>query len=99
MCGGCYNTIFHLERTKAYNYKRKYNLPLEVYKKITNKCTLCGFDKVVDLHHIDESHKNNSKKNLIGLCPNHHQMLHTLKYKNEILGLLKEKGVLPREGL
>ena len=84
-CPGCYNTVFHLERTKAWNHKRNYNLDYKTYKRITSHCLICGFNKYVDLHHLDGNHKNNSHDNLIGLCPNHHQMLHTLKWRDEVL--------------
>ena len=55
---------------------------------------ICNFNKVVDLHHLDENKKNSSENNLIGLCPNHHKMLHDFRYKEEILDLLKEKGYI-----
>lgn len=90
-CKGCYNYVFHLDNAKAHNYKRWHNIDIETYKRITQKCLICGFDKVVDLHHLDNDHKNNSEKNLIGLCPNHHKMLHDFKYKDEIEKLIKEK--------
>lgn len=40
------------------------------------KCIVCGFDEVVDVHHIDENRQNNDPKNLVFLCPNHHALLH-----------------------
>ena len=94
LCGGCYQTVYQLEKIKAWNHKKNYNIDIETYKKITSKCVICDFNKVVDLHHLDGNKKNNTEKNLIGLCPNHHKMLHTLKYKEEILKLLREKGLL-----
>lgn len=47
------------------------------------KCVVCGFDKVVAIHHIDENRQNNDPGNLIPLCPNHHEMVHS-KWKNEV---------------
>lgn len=91
-CAGCYNFVFHLEKNKAWNYKKWHNLDLETYNKLTKMCVICGFDKVVDLHHLDDNHKNNSEDNLVGLCPNHHKMLHDFKYRAEMLKILKEKG-------
>lgn len=90
-CPGCYSYVFHLEGTKAGQRKRLHNIDNETYKRITTKCFICGFDKVVDLHHLDNDHKNNSESNMIGLCPNHHKMLHNFKYKDEILAQIKEK--------
>ncbi|MFW5846624.1 MAG: hypothetical protein ACOCUU_00550 [Nanoarchaeota archaeon] len=97
LCVGCYQTVFRLDNNKAWNHMKNYNLDYETYKKITKKCAICGFDKVVDLHHLDQDKKNNSKENLIGLCPNHHKMLHTIKYRKEIFKLLREKGYNPTE--
>jgi len=91
LCAGCYNYVFNLERTKAGQRKRLHNIDNETYKRITSKCLICGFDKVVDLHHLDKDHKNNSEENMIGLCPNHHKMLHDFKYRDEITRQIKEK--------
>jgi len=93
LCPGCYNFVFYLDKTKEYNYRKWHDIDYETYKKVTKFCIICGFDKVVDLHHLDSNKRNNSKTNLIGLCPNHHKMLHDFKYRQEILELLKEKGV------
>jgi len=91
LCAGCYQTTFHLEKAKDHNYRKYHNIEPEVYRRITKSCLICGFDKVVDLHHLDEDHKNNSENNLIGLCPNHHKMLHTIKWHHEILEEIKAK--------
>ena len=47
------------------------------------QCIICGFDKIVEVHHRDHNHNNNQHMNLIPLCPNHHQMLHS-KWKNDV---------------
>jgi len=64
---------------------KNYGIEYETYKKITARCIVCGFNKYVHLHHLDHNRHNNDEKNMIGLCPNHHQMLHTLKYREEVL--------------
>ena len=92
-CPGCYNFVFRLDKAKEWNHKKKHNIPPELYKKITQKCLLCGFDNIVDLHHLDENNKNNEENNLIGLCPNHHKMLHDFRFRKEIKELLKGKGI------
>jgi hypothetical protein len=94
LCGGCYQTVFQLDNVKDQNYKKYHNIEPELYRKLTQKCLLCGFDKVVELHHLDKNRKNNSGDNLIGLCPNHHKMLHNLKYKDEILAQIQEKLII-----
>ncbi len=92
LCPGCYNFMFHLEKTKSLNYKKYHNISLELYRKLTKKCMVCGFDKVVELHHLDENKENSSEQNLIGLCPNHHKMLHDFRFRKEMRRLLEERG-------
>lgn len=98
LCAGCYNSLFHLDKNKAYNARKSNNIDLQTYRKTTKECVLCGFDKIVDLHHIDLNKHNKSPKNLIGLCPNHHRMIHNQKFRLEIFHKLKESGFdLPLE--
>lgn len=92
LCGGCYSTTFHLESIKIGNAMKRYNLSFETYNEITRECIICKFNLVVDLHHIDHNHENNSRENLVGLCPNHHKLIHIAKYRLEIFEILKEKG-------
>jgi ribosomal protein L37E len=97
-CGGCYQFVFHLDQNKAWNKKKNFELDFKEYKDLTKECIICGFDKIVDLHHLDENKKNNSKQNLIGLCPNHHKMLHDFKFRKEIREILTNKGIsLPKD--
>jgi len=95
LCGGCFNFTFRLDANKAWNYKKYHNINVELYKKVTSKCIICGFDKVVDLHHLDENKEHNSESNLLGLCPNHHRMVHDFRYREEIFRQLIEKGYNP----
>ena len=69
-----------------------HNISLEKHREITKTCIVCSFDKIVDLHHIDKNRKNNSDANLVGLCPNHHKLVHMYKHRKEILDLLRAKG-------
>lgn len=92
LCPGCYNFVFQLDRVKSQNYKKWYELDMEDYKKITKSCVVCSFDKIVALHHLDENRKNNSRENLVGLCPNHHQMFHNFQFRKEIRDILVSKG-------
>src|SRR3989344_6566484 len=92
LCPGCYNFVFHLDKAKAWSQKKNYSLEYDLYKKITSKCVICDFDKIVDLHHLDENKKNNSESNLLGLCPNHHRMLHNTEFRKEMRQALTERG-------
>lgn len=44
--------------------------------KYDNKCVVCGFDEVVEVHHIIPRHLGGSDDptNLVLLCPNHHAL-------------------------
>lgn len=98
LCPGCYNYIFHLDKNKAYNQRKRNNIDLKTYRKTSKACVICDFDKIVDIHHIDSNKTNNTPKNLIGLCPNHHRMIHNLNFREEIFQILKAKGFrLPLE--
>jgi len=94
LCAGCYNFVFHLDQNKAWSKKKDFGLEFDTYKNLTKECIICGFNKIVDLHHIDENKQNNVKDNLIGLCPNHHKMLHNFKFRKEIRQILSEKGII-----
>lgn len=88
LCTKCYIHDNHLDYIKNWNYEKWHKIPGELYAKITKKCTVCGFTDFVEIHHLDES-KKNDPNNLIGLCPNHHRMIHTEKLKPKVLELLK----------
>ena len=57
------------------------------FKYKEKKCIVCGEDKIVEVHHYDENHKNNDIKNLIPLCPTHHKYMHS-KYKSIIKNIV-----------
>jgi len=92
LCASCYNTTFHADKANAYNQRKKNNITLTQFRKTTSACAVCGFNQIVDIHHIDHNKTNHSPKNLIGLCPNHHRMIHNHNFRQEILAILKQKG-------
>ncbi|MBI2148719.1 HNH endonuclease [Candidatus Woesearchaeota archaeon] len=91
-CPNCYNKIFRYDSIKEANYVKYHKIPIELYKEVTKKCMVCGFSKIIDLHHLDHNKKNNDKSNLIGLCPNHHKMLHDYRFSEEVVKTLEAKG-------
>ncbi len=97
LCGPCHTKLYHYQKTKDFNYRRYHNIPAEVYKEVTKMCISCGFDKVVNLHHLDMNRLNNTRQNLVGLCPNHHKMIHDYRYSKEVVKILKEKGYNAKE--
>jgi len=92
MCVGCYNSTFHIDKIKALNAKYYHNIDAETYKNLVEKCAICNFSKIIEIHHLDHNHNNSLPENMVGLCPNHHKMLHSKKYQSEIFKMLKEKG-------
>ena len=64
------------DKVKARNAKKLYGLDLETVNRVKKVCVVCGFSKIVDLHHLDGNKNNGSKTNLVGLCPNCHRELH-----------------------
>lgn len=80
------NRLKHKENNLRRIIFKTYNISLEDYKSLTNKCFLCGFDKFpCDLHHKDLNKKNNDINNFIGLCPNCHHGLHRKHIINPFL--------------
>ena len=81
-------------RSCANNRQEWWNDNATHYKTIAlqhwkHECVICGFDKIVAIHHIDENHNNNNPHNLIPLCPNHHEMVHS-KWSKEVVPLIKD---------
>ena len=92
LCAGCHTRLHHYDKTLAYNAKKKHNISLEKLREITKICASCGFDKLITLHHLDGNRENNDDKNLVGLCPNCHKMVHTYQYYAEVKEKLAKKG-------
>ena len=65
LCSNCHIKLHHYDKVKSHNYRKWHNISLDLYRKITQKCLICDFNKVVDLHHLDGDHKNSSESNLM----------------------------------
>jgi len=92
-CASCYNYLFHADKNRAYHHRKSKNIDLKTFRQVTKSCAICGFDKIVDIHHLDFNKKNNAKGNLIGLCPNHHRMINNPKFRQEVITALSQKGI------
>lgn len=84
-----FERAIYCSRSCANNRQAYWNENATAYRTICfqnwpKECALCKFDKIVAVHHIDEDRKNNDPKNLIPLCPNHHEMTHSGKYSKEM---------------
>jgi hypothetical protein len=77
----CSNVYFSHLRNKPENYVNYRTICFKHHKK---ECVVCGENKIVSVHHMNENHKDDSPENLIPLCPTHHQYVHS-RYKNEVL--------------
>lgn len=81
--------------------RKKGGVTKEVFDKLDKKCIVCGFDKIIDVHHLVAKSKGGSHdlSNLIILCPNHHKMMHHADYREEMTKTIKEKLDGIRKGL
>lgn len=73
---------------KGHQRKRSNNTPMRrrdynkwswqkvlLFRNTARKCAICGYDKHVDIHHIEPVYSGGTDEleNLIPLCPNHHR--------------------------
>ncbi len=79
----CSNTYFAKARTTYKSYRAI------CFNAHGRKCVVCGEDKIVAVHHMDEDHDNKDKKNLIPLCPTHHVYWHS-KYRYLVKGKIDD---------
>lgn len=68
--------------------KNIYNKSIEkkIFNILNNECFVCGFNKILEVHILDNKKESNNKilkhfskkdlHNLVLLCPNHHLMIH-----------------------
>lgn len=99
----CSNRHFRHSRKGGTQYKedtfladngRYRELCFRYHKK---ECVICGEDKIVEVHHLNENHNDNSPENLIPLCPTHHKYFHS-RYRHliedDILSYIKQKKII-----
>lgn len=85
-------------RKLTYIFKKYHPWAIKALERDNYKCTECGSDKYVIVHHKDESRKlghekmNNSLENLLTLCKACHADAHkqTMRFKNPNIQLVKE---------
>jgi hypothetical protein len=71
----CANTYFRSGEENGNWRQDRYRTTCFLYHK--KECVVCGENKIVTVHHLDEDNKNNDPSNLIPLCPTHHQYWHS----------------------
>lgn len=77
----CSNTYFRTGPNNGNWKSTSYRTTCFHYHK--KECVVCGENKIVTVHHLDEDRKNNSPDNLIPLCPTHHQYWHS-RHKEDV---------------
>ena len=81
----CSNTYFR-SGTSNPNWKDD-SYRSTCFKYHNKECIICGENKIVTVHHYDKNHNNNEPKNLIPLCPTHHQYVHS-RYVDEVIDII-----------
>jgi len=84
---GCYNRLYRSGENNPNWKSDSYRTTCFAYHE--KKCIICGENKIVAVHHLDENRKNNNPSNLIPLCPTHHQYCHS-RYSGEIIPVISE---------
>jgi hypothetical protein len=83
----CSNKMFRSGEDNG-NWKQDaYQSTCFLYHK--KECVVCGENKIVEVHHMNENHNDNSPANLVPLCPTHHQYFHS-RYRNEVEYIIQE---------
>lgn len=79
----CANSCGGKAKSKKHHTDDSVKYTTVAWRYHKRKCCVCEETKIVAVHHLDENHSNNDPKNLVPLCPTHHQYMHS-KYKFEI---------------
>ena len=83
----CSNTYFRSgENNPNWKQDRYQSTCFEYHER---RCVVCGEDKILAVHHLNENHSDNRAENLIPLCPTHHQYFHS-RYKDEVYPIIEE---------
>lgn len=83
----CSNTLFRSGENSGNWSDDAYRSTCFLFHK--KECVICKESNIVEVHHHDENHTNNSPENLIPLCPTHHQYYHS-RFKNLIINDINE---------
>ncbi len=71
----CSNTLFRSGEDNP-NWRRdSYVSTCFLYH--TKQCVVCGETNIVAVHHYDKNKSNNDPRNLVPMCPTHHQYMHS----------------------
>jgi len=79
----CSNSVGGKAKAKKYHYDEVATYNTVAWRHHERECIVCGEDKIVAVHHVNENHNDNRPENLVPLCPTHHHYMHS-RYKNLI---------------
>jgi len=67
------------EKYKTYGRNNRWDLTYRTicFDHHEKKCIICGEDIIVSVHHYDGDHKNDDPRNLVPMCPTHHNYMHS----------------------
>jgi hypothetical protein len=80
----CANSIGGKAKSAKHHYDEVANYATVAWRHHKRECLVCGENRVVAAHHMDENHDNNDPQNLVPLCPTHHHYMHS-KHKEIIV--------------
>lgn len=90
----CANSIGGQEKSKKYHHDEIASYTTVAWRYHDKKCLVCNEKNIVAVHHLNENHSDNRPKNLIPLCPTHHQYMHSRHkhlIENKVYEYLKNK--------
>ncbi len=92
---GCANTYFRSgDNHPNYTGKGDRSHRAICFQYHGKYCIVCGESNIVEAHHLDENHSNNSPENLIPLCSTHHKYIHSkFRYliEDKVLSYIKNR--------
>ena len=83
----CANSTGGKAKAKKYHTDDVAHYVTVAWRHHEKKCIVCKEEKIVAVHHYNEDHDDNNPKNLVPLCPTHHQYIHS-KFKIEIIDIV-----------
>lgn len=83
----CSNKHFRSGKANGNWNDDRYTTTCFLYHK--KECVVCGENKIVAVHHLDENRDNNNPSNLIPLCPTHHQYFHS-RHRHEVEHIINQ---------
>lgn len=88
----CQRRATHFKKGQRPWNLRYGNIVLRVKRRDNNSCVICGYSKIVHVHHIIPLRQEgfHSENNLVCLCPNHHEEAH--RKLIDLVSIMKERN-------